>query len=176
MRKAFGGAVAAMAVAIFGVPSATAATTVGQTAPDSASVAGLGGPTLIVQDQVAGPPAYIIPEVGGVITSWSVQGGTTPSYPVKLKLVTRDADPTSFTFVGEDTQRPIAPGVLNTFEARIPVRGGELLALWVGTALEASGAYFNAAPGDVTRYGSGPHQEPRSARASKRMSRSRRPG
>ena len=32
------------------------------------------------------------------------------SYPVKLKLVTRDANPTSFTFVGEDTRRPTAPG------------------------------------------------------------------
>jgi hypothetical protein len=153
----------AVAVGLVGLAipgTVQAATTLGQTAPDSASVAVLNGPTLIVQDQVAGPPAYTVPDAGGVITSWSVQGGTTPSYPVKLKLVTRDADPTSFTFVGEDTSRPIAQGALNTFETRIPVSGGELLGLWVGTAMETSAAFFDAAPGDNARYGIGPHQEP----------------
>ena len=57
MGKTFGGAVAAIAFMVLGAPSASAATTVGQTAPNSASVAGLGGPTLIVQDQIAGSPA-----------------------------------------------------------------------------------------------------------------------
>lgn len=49
---------------------------------------------------------------------------------MKLKVVRR-TPPDTYTIVGEDTQRPIAAGVVNTFNTRIPVAGGELLGLWV---------------------------------------------
>jgi hypothetical protein len=48
--------------------------------------------------------------------------------------------------------------VLNTYPARIPVTGGEILSLWLQTS---AGCYFSAAEGNSVRYRSGgPYPEP----------------
>jgi hypothetical protein len=139
--------------------SVTAAVTIGQTAPTSASVGQIGGATPVVQHQVAGPPTYAVPEGGGVITSWSVQGGNSASGQVKLKLVRPAGSGTSYTVVGEDVFRPITQGAFNTFPAQIPVTGGELLSLWVPSGA-ISDALWGSGPGDAVRWQSGSPPEP----------------
>jgi hypothetical protein len=137
--------------------SAPAAVTIGQTAPSAGSAGGCTA-SLYVQHQVAGPPTYTVPDGGGVVTSWSVQGGTSPFSPLKLKLVRRAADGTSYVIVAEDTFRPITQGVLNTFPTQIPVTGGEILSIW---SSGGSGCMFStAAEGDHVRYRGGSHPEP----------------
>jgi hypothetical protein len=137
--------------------SAPAAITIGQTAPNAGSTAGCTA-SLYVQHQVAGPPTYTVPDGGGVVTSWSVQGGTFPFSPLKLKLVRRAADGTSYVIVADDTFRPITQGALNTFPTQIPVTGGEILSIW---SSGGSGCMFStAAEGDLVRYRSGSPPEP----------------
>jgi hypothetical protein len=110
---------------------AAAATTVGQTAPTSADVFACGGGTLFLTPAVApGTPPYEAP-TGGVLTSWSAQGGTLLA-PGTLKLkVVRPAGANAWEIVDEDpTSRTIPPNVVSTFRIRIPVTGGEFVALW----------------------------------------------
>jgi len=93
-----------------------------------------------------------------VLTSWSVQGANFGSGPVKLKLVRRADDGTSFAIVAEDGFQPITQGVLNTYPARIPVTGGEILALWLQTT---GGCFYSAPEGNGVRFRSGgPYPEP----------------
>jgi hypothetical protein len=146
-------------IALAGPQSAGGATTVGQTAPTSASVGQLGGPSMSVPHQVAAPPSYAVPGPG-VITSWSVQGGNSASGQLKLKLVRHAGTSTSYTVVGEGESRPIAQGMLNTFPAQIPVTGGELLALFVPGGAISDDRFSTFATGDLLRYQSPPAPEP----------------
>jgi hypothetical protein len=151
--------IAATCSAGLAVPaSVPAAVTIGQTAPGPGTIAGCQGGTLWAQQEVTAPPVYTVPEGGGVLTSWSVQGANFASGPVKLKLVRRAADGTSYAIVAEDSFQPVAQGVLNTYAARIPVTGGEILSLWLQTS---AACYFSAADGNSVRYRSGgPYPEP----------------
>jgi hypothetical protein len=157
--RAFKLALAVGLIALVVPQSAGGATIVGQTAPTSASVGQLGGPSMSVQHQVAGPPSYTVPDGPGVITSWSVQGGNSPSGQLKLKLVRREGTSTSYTVVGQAESHPIAQGTLNTFPAQIPVTGGELLALFVPAASISDDRFSTFATGDLLRF-SPPVPEP----------------
>ena len=102
---------------------ASAATTVGQTAPSSADTFNCGGGHTFLTPSVAPEtPPYEVP-AGGVLTSWSVRGGTLMA-PGTLKLkLARPAGPNTWEIVAEDpTPRAIPPTVLSTFSVRIPVR------------------------------------------------------
>ena len=156
MKRTAGGALAAMAITVFGASPAIAATTVGQT-PSAANVLGCGGASLFVQHQVAGPPTYTVPDDGGVLTSWSVQAGNFASGSVRLKLVRPTGAGTSYAIVAQDDLQPIAQGALNTFTTRIPVTGGEVLSLWIPSG---AACFFFGGPGDAMRYLSGSHAEP----------------
>lgn len=119
---------AALALA---VPSAASAATVGQTAATSGDVVSCGGATLFVSPSTT----YTAPR-SGVLTSWSVQGDNADSgnngEQLELKVV-RPLGGTNYRIVGEDpTTRAIDLNALNTFDVQIPVRAGNLLALWVG--------------------------------------------
>jgi hypothetical protein len=143
---------AAIAAALIAPAAAPAAVTVGQTAPGSPDTVGL---TTLWAQAAAGSPSYEIP-AAGVITSWSATGGSSQGQ-MKLKVV-RKAPPNTYTIVGEDTQRTISPGVLNTFNARIPVAGGELLALWVVGS--GPSTFDTGNPGDIVEFGLGNLPEP----------------
>jgi Ca2+-binding RTX toxin-like protein len=136
---------------------AGAAVTVGQTAPGEGDVLLVGGPTLCVQDAVAGPPGYTIPAGGGVITSWSVQARAVAGDQAQLKVVNR-ASSTSFTVVGQDTNRTLASGVLNEFSTRIAVSGGEILAMWV-PGVDGPCMFSSDNEGDLMRYRAEPAPE-----------------
>jgi hypothetical protein len=142
----------AIAAALIAPATAPAAVTVGQTAPVAPETVGL--TTLWVQ-AASGNPSYEIP-AAGVITSWSAMGGSNQGQ-MKLKVV-RKSPPNAYVIVGEDTQHLIAPGVLNTFNARIPVAGGELLALWVNGS--GPSTFETGNPGDIVEFGLGNSPEP----------------
>jgi len=70
---------------------------------------------------------YRIPS-DGVIASWSHES-TAAAQQLKLK-VARAAGGNNFTIVGESTLETMAPSTLNTFQARIPVRAGDVIGLY----------------------------------------------
>jgi hypothetical protein len=157
------GLLAAATIGALAIPgSASGATTIGQTAPTAGDVATCGGATLFLTPTVAGAPEYVVPAGGGVLTSWSVQGPTTVSGPptddLRLKVVEQTATNT-YRIVAEDSIQSILPAVLNTFSTRIPVEGGECIALWVPEGLQpCTFETFN--PGDLQEYKGGSHPEP----------------
>jgi hypothetical protein len=140
--------------------AASGATTVGQTAPNAGSVLSCGGATLFVTPTVGAAPDYVIPSGGGVLTSWSVQGPTSvlgPTDDLKLKIL-ESSSPNTYVIAAEDSLREISPGILNTFPVRIPVAGGELVALWVPSGSQP--CTFLGGPGDVQEYRGGSFSEP----------------
>jgi hypothetical protein len=141
---------------------ASAATAVGQTAPSAADTFNCGGGSPFLTPAVApGTPSYQVP-TGGVLTSWSVQGGTllAPG-TLKLKLV-RPAGPNAWEVVSEDpTLRSVPPTVLSTFSVQIPVSAGEFLALWVPGGVNAPCSYETVENSNLQVWrGGGPHPEP----------------
>jgi hypothetical protein len=69
----------------------------------------------------------------GVLTSWSVMGGAgDPAGDDQFKLkIIESLGGDSYRVVAEDPiPRMITPGALNTFQVRIPVEAGQLIALW----------------------------------------------
>jgi hypothetical protein len=109
-------------IGLVGASPASAATQVGLT------FAPVTGCTIVesqttIQRASAGNQ-YEIPSAG-VITSWSVQSGSSPVMQAKLKLV-RPAGGNAFTVVAESAAEVPSPGT-STFATRIPVSGGELL-------------------------------------------------
>jgi hypothetical protein len=122
MRRTFGGAAAAVAIAIFGVPSATAATQLGETFNPTA---GCAEDLTILQTGTPANDPYAAP-FAGVITSWSYQAADAPQAPIKFK-VGRPAGGNNFTIVAEDGPRTPARGTNNTFLVRIPVQAGDVI-------------------------------------------------
>lgn len=147
----------AVLVVLAAPASAGAATTVGQVAPSAGAAGICGGATLFLNTQVAaGSPSYAVPGDGGVITSWSVQGGAAGS-ELKFKVV-RDQS-TGYRIVGADpTQRTIPASTLASFDVRIPAAAGDQIALWV-----PAGIHYCSHPGqtgDIFSYRAGTHPEP----------------
>jgi hypothetical protein len=113
---------------VLAIPSsAGAATQLGETFTPSVNNCGT---NTFLQSGWPGPP-YAAP-FAGVITSWSHQASASPP-PLKFK-VGRHAVGNNFTIVGESGIETLAPGMLNTFPARIPVQAGDLIGFYVGAA------------------------------------------
>jgi hypothetical protein len=112
------------ALGLLGAASATASTQVGATVPPGT---GCHYPGEIITDIQRASPGnqYVVPSAG-VITSWSVQSGSSPVVQTKLKLV-RPAGGNDFTVVAESAPGIPSPGTTTTFLTRIPVSGGEIL-------------------------------------------------
>jgi hypothetical protein len=131
--------------------SAAAATApavvVGQTAPSPAVVVDCAGKAIVVQDADAGSPSYST--AAGVITSWSVVGSPiTGSDPITLKIVRRTS-PGKYTVTGSSQLRSLVAAVNNSFADRIPVTGGDRLALFMTGPGATSCAFSTGSSGDV---------------------------
>jgi Ca2+-binding RTX toxin-like protein len=105
-----------------GIPSAHAATTIGQVFTPTAETK-----ATVVQTGVQSGAGYTVP-VDGVITSWSFQSETVAS-TVRLKAVRRNDDGSYFV-AGESELQTTTPGQLQSFPTRVPVRAGD----FIGTA------------------------------------------
>ncbi|MEA2457093.1 MAG: hypothetical protein QOC95_65, partial [Thermoleophilaceae bacterium] len=130
---------------------ASASTQVGSTPTSDQADQSCSPNTTVVQDvTAAGSPSYTIPAGGGVITSWSYLARSTPGRR-KLKIMRPTATSGQYLVTGESSAETPAPGQLNTFNARIPVTGGDLLALYMDTG---DGCRTAAASGNTVRGGS----------------------
>ena len=117
-------------IGLVGPSSAGAATQIGQTfAPAT------GCTDIQTQFQTATAGASYAAPIPGVITSWSFLAGSSPA-PPQLKLkVARQVSGNDYTIVGESGLVNPAPGVLNTFPTRIPVRVGDVIGFYNNTDL-----------------------------------------
>jgi hypothetical protein len=107
-----------------GEPPAGAAVTIGQTfLPDS----GCAGDTLFQQASTA--EQYSAPSEG-VITSWAFQADSSPPSSLRFK-VGRPAGENDYTIVGASALVSPEPDLLNTYETRIPVGGGDQIGFFV---------------------------------------------
>jgi hypothetical protein len=121
---------AAMLVA---VPSAGAAVTIGQT----------GTPTTVcannadrLQPTVISGNSYVVPATvaSGTITSWSTQAIAGAGRRLALKVY-RPLGGGIFQVVGQAGPHDLTGGILNTFQANVPVRAGDIL----GNSVEPTG-------------------------------------
>jgi hypothetical protein len=128
---------------------AQGATTLGQTDPAAPAGYACGSPTAYLQSAVAaGSPTYYVPAGGGVITSWSTQANANADKEAELKVFAATGTPGSYLVRGQEGPHILAPGVLNTFPAQVPVEAGDVLGLYHGTIGTACG--FDGVPGDTT--------------------------
>jgi len=72
--------------------------------------------------------SYVVPPGGGAITSWSILAGEATGQIAGLKVF-RPVAPNTYLVVGEDSPRPLAPSILNTFSAAVPVQAGDVIGL-----------------------------------------------
>jgi hypothetical protein len=130
MRRRVLGAIVALACtgALLAAQGASAATIVGnsctatQALEADAIVIGL-------SKDPSNPLPIAIPS-SGVITSWTFSGEAIAAgvtYEAQLKVLRPTTTPKEFTVIGESAVTPAVPG-LNTFQTRIPVQAGDLLA------------------------------------------------
>jgi hypothetical protein len=117
------------------------------------------GSTLYVQAASQGV-SYVIPGGGGVLTSWSAHGFGQPA-PLVLKIV-RQSAPGSYLITASSPTETVAASGSSTFPTRLPVAGGDQIALWVpDTPLgKAPCNYYTGSAGDVQAYGFGVSPEP----------------
>jgi hypothetical protein len=131
--------------------AASAATTeLGRVAPAGAIGGGCGGCSYVQAANAAGSPSYVVPAGGGVITQWSVRGGTTVRDGDRAQLrVFRPGAPSGGYVVVADSP-PAKPPALDAwwFPVRIPVLGGDVLGLRLSNAGDTA-AFSGAAAGDV---------------------------
>jgi hypothetical protein len=140
---------------------ADAATTIGATAEEAHAWGAQDcfGATLYVQAGSAGV-SYVVPGGGGVITSWSAHGFGAPA-PLGLKTVRRSTA-TSYVVTGSSGVQTVGASGSTTFPARLPVAGGDEIALWVPVEFpdKAPCNYVTDDPGDVMAYRGGSSPEP----------------
>jgi hypothetical protein len=105
-------------------------------------------PTTELQEAVAGPPSYTVPD-GGVIVSWSHYEGPPSGNMMRLKIFRRTDVPTSFFTVGQSAVESLTAGVVNTFATRIPVQAGDVLG--ESTLTLGADCDFSGTAGDTER-------------------------
>ncbi|HET7443075.1 MAG TPA: IPT/TIG domain-containing protein [Solirubrobacterales bacterium] len=93
---------------------------------------------------VAAGASYTVPAPGGVLTSWSTNAGPGAGQLLELKVI-RPTGAGSFTVVGADGLRALAPSVVNTFPINIPVQAGDIVGLHVASEFESAptSCYFD---------------------------------
>jgi Ca2+-binding RTX toxin-like protein len=104
---------------------AQAATTIGETGNTGSSCT----QNITIHQQVSAPgsPSYVVPAGGGVITSWSYDAPATADQ-IKFKAI-RPAGANQFTVVGDTQAHTMTPNTVNSVPARIPVQGGDTIAI-----------------------------------------------
>ena len=147
MRRAVAALVAAGALAA-PAGSAQAAEVIGQTAPGLNCM-----PGTALQEAVAGPPSYTVPEGGGVITAWSHFESADSGNQMRLKVFRRTAVTTGFVVVGQSALETLTPDVVNNFATRISVQGGDVLGIsWPSLGADCD---VSAPPGNSERLSGG---------------------
>lgn len=74
-------------------------------------------------------PSYDVPAPGGVIVSWSTKPGSGTGTGARLKVYRPTSDPYVWTVVGESSAKILTPDTVNTGTTRIPVQGGDRIAV-----------------------------------------------
>ena len=120
-----------LALSLVGPAGAGAATTLGQVQPASALVSCLSGQN-VVQQSTLPSLNYAVPAGGGVITSWSHLGGLPSAGSGRLQSWRGSG--LLLLLSGRSSLERFAPGVINEFDTRILVSGGDLLGLRSQTA------------------------------------------
>jgi hypothetical protein len=119
-------------VGLTGPASSLAATPVGDSSftPQPSC----GGAFTLLQTGVTGPNPgqYIVPSAG-VVTQWSFHAGAIPPGQVQMKLA-RHAGGNNFTIVAQSgLEAGPAANALGTYQAQIPVSGGEFLGVFLSS-------------------------------------------
>jgi hypothetical protein len=147
--------IVAAAVLTANASPAGAAVTIGQLAPGTASSA-CRGTFDRVQVTVTSGNTYVVPGTG-TITSWSHNARAGPGQVLTMKVYRPHGPHVGagpIEVVGHDGPRGLAPGLINTFPASIPVKLGDVLGLHTpGPANTA--CLFPAGPGDSHRFRAG---------------------
>jgi hypothetical protein len=90
-----------------------------------------------VQPTVTSGNSYVVPSTDGItnwtLTSWSTQGGTAAGDALTMKVY-RSLGPTSFQVIVHDGPHTITPSTLNTFQANLAVKAGDILGNSTGPA------------------------------------------
>ncbi len=82
---------------------------------------------IAVQTGVSGGTAYTIPSGEWTVTSWSASGG--PPGQEALVIYRPTGTPNEYKIVGSTSPEAL-PDSLNTFDASIKVKGGDLIGFW----------------------------------------------
>ncbi len=119
-----------------------------------------------VQPTVTSGNSYVVPSTGGItkwtLTSWSTQGGTAAGDALTMKVY-RSLGGTSYQVIVHDGPHTITPNTLNTFQANLAVKAGEILGNSTGPAdttgpictFDVTGESYFRSPGSLDDGGSG---------------------
>ena len=124
--------------------SATASVTIGQLVP---AAVGCAPNNDWAQLSVGSGTPYVVPG-NGTITSWSHSAGAGAGQTMTMKIWRQVVAGTTYTAVGHDGPRALAPSAINTFSANIPVRPGDILGFHSG-ALAPAACLSAIIPGDT---------------------------
>jgi hypothetical protein len=116
---------AAACLATFAGWAAAETVTRGQTGADTAC--GAPGDMIAVQTGVSGGTSYVIPSGEWTVTSWSASGGSPGEEALVVYRPT--GTPNEYKVVGSTSPHAL-PSSLNTFDANIKVKGGDLVGFW----------------------------------------------
>lgn len=119
-----------------GGSQASASVTLGQLSPDP-STSFCFGPMDEAQPTVTSGNAYVVPGAG-TITSWSHNARAGEGQTFTMKVFRKIAEPGTYEVVGHDGPRPLAASALNTFQASIPVKPGDVLGFNNGSPVATS--------------------------------------
>jgi hypothetical protein len=152
-RFALAASLAALSLTASSSPAGAASVTIGQLAAVPAPPCTI-APVERAQPTVTSGNSYVVPATGGVtswvLTSWSHAAGTSTGQTLTMKVYRKVADPATFQVVGHDGPRPLVGGTLNTFQASVPVRSGDVLGFYQPTATPT--ACRLTAPGDTFQF------------------------
>src|SRR5437868_1765275 len=137
--------VALLGVFLIAAGSASAAT-IGQT--DAAANYACAA-ELDLQTGVASGAGFIAPPGGWLLTSWNTFAGSSGG-SMSLMIFRPTGVPDAYTVIAESPLQALTPNVLNTFAAKIVVRGGDLLGFWSGGG--AACATFTGLGADINPY------------------------
>jgi hypothetical protein len=107
-------------------PPAGAATSIGWDEPGVPTIIGLACPVRALTQATNNDKSYFVPAGSGAISSFRVYGG---SAGLVQLLVLRTLSLGKFSVVGESEIATVVPGQWNSFETRVPVMGGDVIAL-----------------------------------------------
>jgi hypothetical protein len=143
------------ALGLAGAGGASAATTIGQLAPGTATATCNTGPVDLVQPTVNGGSNYVVPAGGVAITSWSTNAAAGAGQQLKMKVFRRVGNTNTFTVVAHDGPRSLTPGTVNTFAVNIAVQPGDFVGLNDQNAGTSNNACFFDVPGEIGNLANG---------------------